>query len=435
MRTTIAILLATLACGCSIEKITEPWPESPPYGEFVREIRLEGNGYTRDWIILAAMASTVGEPYTESTARRDFLWLSQLGAFTSVNFETEPADDGITLIVRVAEVTPYIPSVSFALTQENGVELGPAFSSANLFGFAARASAYARFGGATNFGLRYWDPWLPGKNWLVGYRLEYFHRDRINELDDFPEVSDEISFQFERNPTNNIALGVRALYLTVASDSSGNTLSPTNRDKIPAAGLYLRLDTRNAAYPTNGWLAEFEASKYGIFGGDSDYWHFGADLRRYIPLPIGRRHSLALYSLGTMSTGVVGVDIPIYMDYHIGGTNTVRGWPLGSRVGKNQWLNTVEYWFRLIDERKLRAWFIKWRMGLQLGAFGDVGTAWDTSEEFGDNFIGGIGGGLRITIPVVVMLRLDVGYSSNKFGIQLHVGGAEKQQASRNRVR
>ena len=45
MRTTIAILLATLACGCSIEKITEPWPESPPYGEIVREIRLEGNGY------------------------------------------------------------------------------------------------------------------------------------------------------------------------------------------------------------------------------------------------------------------------------------------------------------------------------------------------------------------------------------------------------
>ena len=123
------------------------------------------------------------------------------------------------------------------------------------------------------------------------------------------------------------------------------------------------------------------------------------------------------------------------MDYHIGGTNTVRGWPLGSRVGKNQWLNTVEYWFRLIDERKLRVWFIKWRMGLQLGAFGDVGTAWNTSEEFGNNFIGGVGGGIRLTIPVVVLLRLDIGYSSSQVGITINVGGAEKAQASRNRVR
>jgi len=85
------------ACGCSIQEILEPYPEAPPYSEIVREIKIEGNGYTRDWIILDAMASKVGEPYTERSARTDFLWLSQLGAFTSVNFETEPAVDGITL--------------------------------------------------------------------------------------------------------------------------------------------------------------------------------------------------------------------------------------------------------------------------------------------------------------------------------------------------
>jgi len=276
---------------------------------------------------------------------------------------------------------------------------------------------------------------LPGKNWLVGYRLEYFHRERENVLDDFGEKSDEISFQFQRNITNNFRGGLRLLYLTVASDTTGKTLSPTNRDKIPAAALFLGVDTRNAAYPTNGWFVEFEASKYGIFGGDSNYWQFGADLRRYVPLPIGRRHSLALYSLGTLTTGVVGTDIPIYMDFHIGGTNTVRGWPLGARVGKNQWLSTMEYWFLLFNEKKFQAWFLKWRMGLQFGAFGDVGTAWNTSQEFGDNFIGGFGGGLRIIIPVVVMLRLDVGYSQQQFGIKLAVGGAEKQQAARNRVR
>ena len=49
-----------------------------------------------------------------------------------------------------------------AVAQENGIEIGPGFSSPNFFGTAGRASAYARFGGATNFGIRYWDPWMPG---------------------------------------------------------------------------------------------------------------------------------------------------------------------------------------------------------------------------------------------------------------------------------
>jgi len=54
-------------------------------------------------------------------------------------------------------------------------------------------SVYARFGGATNIGIRYRDPWVPGKSWEVGYNFEYFHRDRTNELDQFNEKSDEAS--------------------------------------------------------------------------------------------------------------------------------------------------------------------------------------------------------------------------------------------------
>jgi outer membrane translocation and assembly module TamA len=88
-----------------------------------------------------------------------------------------------------------------------------------------------------------------------------------------------------------------------------------------------------------------------------------------------------------------------------------------------------------MDDRAFKVWFVRWRMGLALGAFGDVGTAWTSSEEFGDNFIGGFGGGVRLTMPVVVLLRLDVGYSQRGFGLQVHVGGAEKAEAQRKRVR
>ena len=95
----------------------------------------------------------------------------------------------------------------------------------------------------------------------------------------------------------------------------------------------------------------------------------------------------------------------------------------------------AEYWYRLLDEKAFRFWFIKWRMGVQLALFGDAGTAWSTATEFGDNFIGGFGGGLRLTIPVIVLIRLDLAYARNEFGIKFAVGGNEKAFAQRQRVR
>jgi len=114
------LVLAGMASGCSlisIDELSRPFPENQPYGQTVQEIRIEGNRHTRTWIVERAMASQVGEPYTEETARNDYLWLSGLGAFTDVSFHTEPVDDGIALVVAVEEASPYIPSLSFKLTE------------------------------------------------------------------------------------------------------------------------------------------------------------------------------------------------------------------------------------------------------------------------------------------------------------------------------
>jgi outer membrane protein assembly factor BamA len=432
----LTLTLAGLTSGCSlfsIESIPGAFPESLPDGEMVREIRLEGNRYTRDWVVEMAMASKVGEPYTEQTARLDYLWLSQLGAFQSISFRTEPADDGIVLVVVFKEVSPYIPGVSFKLTQENGIEVGPSISSPNFLGWAGRASAYARFGGATNFGVRYVDPWVPGKSWIAGYQLMYAHLDRRNELDNFNETTDDLFIQVRRNLTNKSRFGPRFRFLSVKSDTAGITLDSDNRDNIPGVGLFLQHDSRNAAYPTDGWYLDVEPAYYF---GNANYWQFTADVRRYLPLRfIGRRHSLALYSLATITTGKLLEDIPVYMDFHIGGTNSVRGWPLDSRRGQNQWLLTGEYWYNLLDAHAFRFWFIKWRMGLQLALFADAGTAWYAGPEFGENFIAGFGGGLRLTLPAIVLVRLDLAYAKDQFGLKIAIGGAEKAIAQTQRVR
>ncbi|MCK5408096.1 MAG: BamA/TamA family outer membrane protein, partial [Candidatus Krumholzibacteria bacterium] len=194
-------------------------------------------------------------------------------------------------------------------------------------------------------------------------------------------------------------------------------------------------DGRNLPiYPTNGWWAELDLKKYGLGGMDTDYWQVTLDARRYQELG-SAFNSLALYSLASLSTGEVGVDFPLYMQFNLGGANSVRGWSLGSRDGKNQWINTLEYWRLLVDHQKWKIWFFKFAMGLQLGVFGDAGVAWSESSQFQQNWIGGGGVGLRLLVPASVMFRFDVAGGESGVGLGLFISGREKAVAQRDRVR
>ncbi len=436
---TTLIMLASVPAGAKIvtmEDIPQGVPDDLAWGEILREIRIEGNEYTREYIIRMAFKSQIGHPYTQENAKRDLLWIARLGSFTSVVFATEPVADGIALIATVKETSPYVPSLSMALTQENGFEIGPSISSSNLFGTAARVSAYARFGGATNIGIRYMDPQLPGMSLLFGHKFHYFHSERQNVLMDFQETADDFFYEFKQSTGDDMRTGLRFHYLALKSDMDGVTLASDNYDRMPALGLFIQNDSRNGIYPTNGWYFDLEASKYGVFGGDTDYWRLDLDTRRYMPLPLlSDRHSLSLSSFASLTAGELGVTIPNHQEFFIGGTNSVRGWSMGSRNGQNQWLNTFEYWFRLMDQKAWKFWFIKWRMGLQIGAFGDFGTAWSDYQDLDRNWIAGGGAGLRLTMPVVTMFRFDLAYGENGPSVRMYIGGGEKASAQKQRVR
>ena len=439
--------LLLLSSGCSaFHKTPVPDPLDPEgrYGQIVREIRFEGRKHTNESLLRTTMVTEAGDTYTREEAERDFARLFQLGVFTKLAFDTEPVEDGIVLVVTMEENSPVLPGLSFAITQENGLELGPAISSPNLFGRATKGSVSARFGGATNIGIQFIDPWRPSRSIFdCCYALQFFHRERNNKLDDFRENSNELFAQWLYNVSDHFHVGPRLTYLGVQAepDSTGSTpdvtLDPDGRDNIPGLGLVGEYDTRNLIiYPTEGWYIQIDALQHGGFlGGWSDYFRTNIDARRYFELS-GPRHSIALYSLVTLTSGEVGVDIPIYEDFHIGGTNSVRGWDLGSRVGKNQWLNTAEYWFNIVERSAYEIWFLRFSMGLQLAAFADVGTAWNTSEELQDNWIAGGGFGVRLIIPQAVMIRFDLAAGqSGGFKLIFHIGGKEKAVAQKFRVR
>ncbi|MBK5293291.1 MAG: BamA/TamA family outer membrane protein, partial [Acidobacteriia bacterium] len=215
----------------------------------------------------------------------------------------------------------------------------------------------------------------------------------------------------------------------------GITLSPSNRDNTPGLGITVGYDTRDSwTNPHVGFWNDVELVKYGgVLGSRADYWTLNMDLRRYQPLH--SKHRMALFSLTTLQSGAVGADVPVYRDFHLGGSNTIRGWSLGSRHGKNQSISTAEYRYEVIPPRSFKVKGIGLYAGLQLAAFGDAGTAWDAGSQFTRNFIGSGGMGLRILLPFIDMIRVDAALGQRGEGWKFHIGLRDKPINQRRRVR
>lgn len=421
--------------SCSLIKVSDipdPFADHRGYGKIIIEIKIEGLKYTNEYVVDRSMASKVGQTYTKHSAELDRKRLSQLGIFTSIQFDVVASADDIILIVRVKEVSPYIPGPSFKITDENGLEIGASLNSPNLFGSASSLSTWIRFGGATNMGVRFKYPWYPGSGWWSGHQADYFHVERYNKIYQFNEKSDQLNLIWLPNIAHNLRLGPLLSYLSLASDQTDITLDTDNRDKIPGIGMSFQLDSRDLrTYPTKGWWSEILISYYG---GNANYWQGNLDIRRYFRLGPAK-NSLACYALTTITSGQVNTDIPKYLQFNIGGTNSVRGWNLGSREGKNQFLNTVEYWHLLFAPKAYQIWFIKQMLALQGAIFIDAGTAWNHSTDFSKNWIVGGGIGMRIITALGITLRLDVSIGQRGLRYGLNIGSNEKAVAQRDRIR
>ena len=401
------------------------------YGKTLKKIRISALRYTKREIIIRELASRLGEPYLRENAEKDGKRLDQLGIFSAIDLEAIEEGDEVVLVIEVKETFPYLPTISLDVNDENGLSIGPGFKSINLGGRDISFSASARFGGATDLDTSIENPWFAGNH--LSYKLEFDQRDRRNELDDFAEVSTEINARLGSYVGEHGRIGGHFNFLSLGSDTAGTTLSADNRDNTPALVLFVGYDSRDFwTSPKRGWWNEVEISKNGGFlGGDGDFWRVHFDVRRFQPL--ADRHTLAFFFLTTLQTGTVGVEIPIYQDFHLGGTNSIRGWGLDSTSGKNPFINTLEYRYDLMTPKALNIFGFGFYVGLQVALFGDLGTAWGDNQ--GNQWLDGYGFGLRILIPFVDMIRIDFAFGEPGKGLNSQIGLGEKAVKQRSRVR
>ncbi len=418
-----------------------PLPEPDPRalalnGQRISDITISGNRVTKERVIRRELELRAGEPFDVDTMSADIVRLENLGIFSAVAIVLTEVDDSVEVDVAVREIPWILPYPAFRVSDQDSIQLGPAVSSLNLFGLGMGVSGRALFGGASTYQVVVNWPWITANHLsleLFGGRIL-----RDDSLRDFGETSDEFTPWVGTFIGRNWRARGGFSYFRMGADRDGVTLSPTNTDTLIRLGAGVGLDTRdNWRNPHRGWENDLQVLRTGgPLGGEGDFWTTDIDIRRYRPLG---RHTLVLSGLASIQTGTLGVEIPSYMDYRLGGANSVRGFTttgLGRELtGKNQLLTTVEYQHLLLDIRELTIFGLSFTMGLELAAFVDRGTAWNEPDEFGTRLTRtGFGFGIRPIVPGVGEVRLDLGFNADGEMV-FHLGVLPKMEAQRTRLR
>lgn len=396
----------------------------------VREIRVTGVNNLPAGIVERHLSTRVGEPFHRHALDVDRRRLDELRLFSSVKLQPRLDEGSVVLDVDVEETLRLLPIVVLRVTDENGLSAGPGLKGINLFGQAAQVSASVRFGGETAVAFSLDTTTItPGtRSWHLGFSDTH----RENTLYDFNEHSFSTDVRMGRNWRHGLRAGLAAEFMTLDTGTSDVSLSPDGLDVIPTVGVFAGLDQLDSSTdPRTGTWAEFQVDR--VFG-DASSWTFTMDGRRFQPL--GERHGLGLFGLMAVQTGEVGTSLPEYMQFALGGGNTVRGWELGSRRGRNQFISSAEYTFVAQPVTAFSVGGFNLYAGIQAVAFADLGLTWnDGSDRDTSSAIDGYGFGVRLLVPFVDVIRIDVAWGEPGRGASGYFGVSLKATRQRQRVR
>ena len=202
--------------------------------------------------------------------------------------------------------------------------------------------------------------------------------------------------------TNINASGLSAGDLTdeqIEALENINNLSA--RGNISAASIGFLRDTRDLRIdPSSGGRESLVLEQaFKLLGGNTSFTKFDLDLRRYIPIIAGERLGAPAKFVvaGRVVLGRSVNQLPIFEQYYIGGTETVRGYNTEQQYGDNQLYGNLELRYRF--QQKVTGVL-----------FADSGTAYGGRFSTGNdiNLLTSVGVGVRLVTPIGP-IRLDYG--------------------------
>ena len=358
--------------------------------------------------------------------------LDELRLFTAVQIEAHLGDDGVVVDVAVTETLRLLPVIILRVTDENGVSAGPGMRAINLLGHETQSSVAVRFGGETAVTAALDATTITPGTWMR--HLGFSYSQRRNTLYDFDEraTSADVRHRSQPDAWSEDRRGRRGpggrhgILRCVACLRMARTWFPPSA-RSSRLTRWIPPRTRDMAHgPKWRWTASSETHGRGHSSwtdGDSS----GCQSVTGSGSSRSRRFRPARSAFG----------LPDYLQFALGGANSVRGWRLGSRRGPNQFIGTFEYTYVVQPVRAFSVKGLNLYGGLQLVGFADVGltSRGDSDEEESESAIDGYGVGLRLLVPYVDVIRLDVAWGEPGRGATGYFSVSLKASRQRQRVR
>jgi outer membrane protein insertion porin family len=400
----------------------------------IRQIIINGNTTTRDLVIRRELRIYPGNRYRENKVIRSLQRIFNLGYFKGVNRDilTDQNSDQVDLIILVDE-KPGIAKVNFGAgySSIDGIvgtidvdwlnfDISKLPKIWKCKGAGQRLSFSFQIGKRTLFyNIGFTEPWFLGKPVSMSVN---FYKTRLDRFT-YEEKRLGTSISFGKSLSEYVYGDIRYKIekVRVTSDYNVKDLPDWIRENLgtnitSSVQFTVERDSRdNTFFATEGSdsYASFELA--GPMGGninffkieDATSWYFKAFWKNVLAM---RLTSGYISSYGKTRA------VPIFERFYIGGSQTVRGyedWELGPmdkygnpEGGTVMLYSNMEYRIPVVSN-----------MFYVLG-FWDAGYTWSNFKAFHPKDLqSGVGGGVRLDIPMFGLIGFDYGY-----GLTTHSG-------------
>ena len=396
----------------------------------VSQIVFVGNERTREEIMLREMELVPGQLYDRERAEKDRLHIYNLGLFYRVEIEPVVTEDGVVLLVYVAERLYLFPYPIIFSNERDWKKLsyGAGLIVQNVSGRNIDLAGSFWRGYNPGADLYYLNPWIGGLKHLSVQLRAYSSsiRSRVLELPRFYQRHRGLVFSLGKRWGHSTHLTLQSSLgrIKVPESHRSVTLSNSGTDDFFSLGLGFRYDTRDLyEYPMSGWRVELSVQR--TF---PDYHRLGVDLRRYIPLFAGT--SVALRA----ALDWLGGRVPAYRRLYLGYSERIRGHfnsrddePYDGRLeGERRAVGNVEFRVPILKRRYLHldsalgAYGENLPFGLSGALFCDTGAVWSGRRyPRPGTWLSGFGFGLHLHVPYIDLIRLEYAFDERGRGESL----------------
>ncbi len=380
-----------------------------------------GNEKTKEFVITREMTLKAGMDATPDLVEFDRGRIYSTGLFTRVDVTVVPVGGRNLLIVDVNERWYIIPLPIFGFREGDPKKpfYGAGLLHNNFRGLNQKLFGSIVLGYNPSLALSFSDPWIDRENDLYFSGAFSFSRIKnksniaIANTSNFDELHYEINGVLGKrfNIYENVGVQLGYQIVSVTDARPGATVASNGTDRFLFGGISYSFDSRNLRdYTTQGTFFAVSVAKYGFGESQLSFTRFGADFRRFTPLPLDFTFASRIH--GSIVAGGV---IPTYARSYFGYGERIRGYYTTVFEGENIFGTSVELRWPLVTPRTivfsaipLPQEFAVWRFGISLELFADAGTTWFRGDKVDLNsFASGYGAGVVFLLPYDIVVRTE----------------------------